>query len=463
MLVVEDTTQDERFATSPLVTGEPHVRFYAGAPLVLRPGIHLGSLCIIDRVPRALLPEQQEQLRDLAQVVVGQLRLSQADRTSRERADRLRESEANYRLLTENSTDVIVRADLDGRLRYVSPAIGRLLGYGSHDLLGTHLDALVHPDEASGYARLLAQIETGQISEVVAQQRYRRRDGSFVWVEVSFSRTQDAATGGPNGYVAVIRDFSKRKALENEMARAARHDPLTGLPNRLHFREQLDQEIARAKRTGTAFALHCLDLDRFKLVNDTLGHQAGDQLLKVVAQRIRSVLRTEDTVARLGGDEFVIIQTGCTRAEDAGRLAERVIAAMLPPVDLGGYPAGVGVSIGIALAPRDGLEADGLYAHADQALYRAKAEGRCTFRFWTEGVLTAIPHPHRAAPGGGLRPPTGYAGSAARGRPAAGHAGEQQRLREAARSGRAAALPECGRPPGHGDRRYRLLPRSVLG
>ena len=393
VLVVEDTTQDERFATSPLVTGEPHVRFYAGAPLVLRPGIHLGSLCIIDRVPRALLPEQQEQLRDLAQVVVGQLRLSQADRTSRERADRLRESEANYRLLTENSTDVIVRADLDGRLRYVSPAIGRLLGYGSHELLGTHLDALVHPDEASGYARLLAQIETGQISEVVAQQRYRRRDGSFVWVEVSFSRTQDAATGGPNGYVAVIRDFSKRKALENEMARAARHDPLTGLPNRLHFREQLDQEIARAKRTGTAFALHCLDLDRFKLVNDTLGHQAGDQLLKVVAQRIRSVLRTEDTVASLGGDEFVIIQTGCAHAEDAGRLAERVIAAMLPPVDLGGYPAGVGVSIGIAVAPRNGLEADGLYAHADQALYRAKAEGRSTFRFWTEGGPHRDPSP----------------------------------------------------------------------
>lgn len=377
VLVVEDATQDERFSTNPLVTGEPHIRFYAGAPLVLGPGIHLGSLCIIDRVPRSFSAEQQEQLRDLAQVVVAQLRLSRAERNARERAD-------DYRLLADNTKDVIIRSDLDGTRRYVSPAAARLLGYKPGELLGTHPLAFVHPDEASSYARLLKQVETGQLTEAVTQQRYRHRDGSFVWVEISFNLTRDGESGESNGYVAVIRDISQRKQIEREMSRLARHDPLTGLPNRLHFREQLEQDIARTKRNGGGFALFCLDLDRFKLVNDTLGHQAGDELLKAVAQRIKSVLRTEDTVARLGGDEFIIIQTGLWSPEDASRLAERLINAMAPPVDLGGYPAGVGVSIGIALCPRDGLDPKCIYARADQALYRAKAAGRNTFRLYTE-------------------------------------------------------------------------------
>jgi diguanylate cyclase (GGDEF)-like protein/PAS domain S-box-containing protein len=405
VLVVEDAAQDERFSANPLVTGEPHIRFYAGAPLVLSPGIHLGSLCVIDRVPRPFSAEQRAQLRDLADVVVAQLRCSNAER-------RARASAAEYRLLADNSTDVIIRSDLDGTRRYVSPAASRLLGYEPHELLGTHPLAFVHPEERSDYARLLKQFETGQRSEAVTQQRYRCRDGSFVWVEVSFSLTRSEATGEPDGYVAVLRDISQRKAAESAMARLARHDPLTGLPNRLHFREQVEQEIARTKWTGDAFALLCLDLDRFKLVNDTLGHQAGDELLKAVARRIKSVLRPEDTVARLGGDEFVIIQSGIGRAEEAMGLAGRVVEAIAAPFDLGGCPVVVGISIGLALAPDEGLQPDLLYARADQALYRAKAAGRNTFRRYADtdatgstavqrpseqGVLLLGPHPDPTA------------------------------------------------------------------
>ena len=377
VLVVEDAAQDERFAASPLVTGEPHIRFYAGAPLVLSPGIHLGSLCVIDRVPRAFSPEQQEQLRDLAQIVVGQLRLSRAERESRENA-------AKYRLLADNTNDMIVRSDLDGTRRYISPAAARLLGYEPQELLGTHPLDFVHPDEAGAYGRMLKQLEMGQLTQAVTQQRYRRRDGSWLWVEISFSLTREEVTGEADGYVAVIRDISQRKEAEHEMARLARHDPLTGLPNRLHFRERFEQEIARAVRNRGGFALFCLDLDRFKLVNDTLGHQAGDTLLKVVTQRLKSVLRTEDTIARLGGDEFVIIQTGQGCTKDAVRMAERLLEVVSPPVDLGGYPMGIGISIGIALAPGDGLDPDHLYARADQALYRAKTAGRNTFSLYTE-------------------------------------------------------------------------------
>ncbi|MEA1835243.1 diguanylate cyclase [Methylobacterium durans] len=382
VLVIEDATREARFATNPLVTDEPHIRFYAGAPLILRPGVHLGSLCVIDRVPRSFSPEQRRQLQDLAQVVVAQLRTSRTEQDARESA-------AIYRLLADNTTDIIVRSDLDGTHRYVSPAAKRLLGFEPEDLIGTKPLDFVHPDEAEAYASVLLKIGQGRIERMVRQQRYRRKDGSWVWVEVSFSLTRDDITGQPNGYVAAIRDISQRKHTERQMARMARLDPLTGLPNRLLFREQIEREVARAKRMGSGFALLCLDLDRFKAVNDTLGHQAGDTLLKVVAQRVRSVLRRQDVVARLGGDEFVIIQTGTSRAEDAARLAERVIETMASPIDLGGRPVAVGISIGIALAPDDGLQPDLLYARADQALYRAKAAGRNTFRRFADADANA--------------------------------------------------------------------------
>lgn len=368
VMVVEDATRDERFADNPLITGEPHIRFYAGAPLMLAPGIHLGALCVIDRVPRRFSSEQRDQLRSLARIAVTLLRMGRAEREARESA-------ALYRLLADNATDVIVRCDLDGRRRYVSPAAKRLLGFEPQELVGTRPIDSVHPQDAKAFAHLLKEVGQGRLKQAVCQQRYRRKDGTWVWVEVSFNLTADLATGASDGYVAVIRDISQRKEAERQLAHMARHDPLTGLPNRLLFRERLTQEIARAERGG-GFALFCLDLDRFKPINDTLGHQAGDSLLRAVAQRLKAGLRPADMVARLGGDEFVILQTGTGCVAEATALAERLLAAVATPIDLAGYPARIGLSMGIARAPDDGLEADRLFSRADQALYRAKAAGR---------------------------------------------------------------------------------------
>lgn len=374
VLVIEDATRDDRFVVNPLVTGKPHIRFYAGAPLVLAPGLHAGTLCTIDTQPRAFSRAQRRQLQDLAQVVVAQLRLHAAERA-------LREREAGYRLLADNTTDMVVRSDLDGTRRYVSPAAKLLLGYEAQELVGTRPLDFVHPEDAPEYRRLLEDIGAARVAHAVGQQRYRRKDGSWVWVEASFSLTYDEATGRPDGYVASVRDIAVRKESEQRMAHLARHDALTGLPNRVLFRERFDQETARAVRSGGGFAVLCLDLDRFKTVNDTFGHQAGDLLLRQVADRIRSVVRVEDTVSRVGGDEFVVIQTGSGRREDAVRLAQRLIAAMSLPIDLDGRSAGIGLSIGIALTREDGFDREALYRAADQALYRAKAEGRNTFRF----------------------------------------------------------------------------------
>ncbi len=378
LLVVEDAERDPRFCDNPLVTGEPGIRFYAGAPLEVAPGLQVGSLCVMDRVPRAFTAQQRQQLENLARIVTAQLRLHKTERL-------LREREASYRLLADNTKDMIVRADLDGTRRYVSPGCQAILGFAPEALIGTRPLDFVHPDEVNIFGELLAQIAAGQIETATAQQRYRHADGHWVWVEVTFSLYREDGCHKPSGYVASVRDISRRKAAELELAHLSRHDPLTGLPNRLKFHDCLHRERTRARRTDTGFALHCLDLDRFKAINDTFGHHAGDRLLQTVAERLRAVVRSEDTVARLGGDEFVIIQTGADRA-DATTLAARLIASLSSPYDLDGHKCRIGVSIGIALVSRDDDPSDDVHVMADRALYAAKDAGRGTFEiFETSG------------------------------------------------------------------------------
>ncbi|MGY2052058.1 diguanylate cyclase domain-containing protein [Methylobacterium sp. JK268] len=374
LFVVEDAAADARFADSPLVTGTPPMRFYAGAPLVLRPGLRLGTLCVIDAQPRAFTAQDRARLADLAAMVTAHLRLHHAEQT-------LRTSEAQFRLLAECATDMIVLADADATRRYVSPAARALLGYAPEELVGTRAVEDVHPEDAEAYRLLMGRMMRGELERGVRQQRLRRKDGRYVWVEATFGVTRDTA-GAPTGTVAALRDISERKEAESRIAHLALHDPLTGLPNRLHFRDRLLQELALVQRYGGAFALLCLDLDRFKEVNDRLGHAAGDALLCAVAERIRRTVRTEDTAARIGGDEFVVLQTRTAQVENARALAQRLIATLQAPFDLGEHgPASVGASIGIALAPRDGDDAGALYRLADQALYAAKAAGRGRLRF----------------------------------------------------------------------------------
>ncbi|WP_375454645.1 diguanylate cyclase domain-containing protein [uncultured Methylobacterium sp.] len=374
VLVVEDATKDERFAQNPLVTGAPHIRFYAGAPLVLSPDIHVGTLCIIDTVPRSLSNAQQCQLKDLAELVVAQLRLHRVE-------GQLRQSEAQFRLLAENTSDMIVWCDLDSTRRYVSPAAKALLGYAPEELVGTRPRDFVHPDDIEEHDRILSDLGEGRVEQAVGRQRYRRKDGSWVWVEVTFSRTRTAEGGHDHGYVASVRDITERKEAEHRIEHLARHDALTDLPNRTLLSERLVQAIALAKRQGASFAVFCLDLDGFKTVNDTFGHQTGDALLRMVAARLKEVVRAEDTVARIGGDEFVIIQTGAGQPETGSVLAKRLIQAMEPPFAIDGGLMSVRLSIGIALVPQHGVDSDTIYRSADLALYRAKAEGRNTFRF----------------------------------------------------------------------------------
>ncbi|MBI4274274.1 MAG: diguanylate cyclase, partial [Rhizobiales bacterium] len=183
------------------------------------------------------------------------------------------------------------------------------------------------------------------------------------------------------GWVATHEDITERKRVESQIAYMAHHDPLTDLPNRGRFTERLEDALGSVRR-GAQLAVLFLDLDHFKHVNDTLGHLIGDELLKVVADRLRSCVRESDTVARLGGDEFAIIQTAIERPSDVVNLANRIQTAVKAPYDLGTLNAVIDVSIGIALAPSDATESAELMKRADMALYKAKADGRGTYRFF---------------------------------------------------------------------------------
>jgi len=193
------------------------------------------------------------------------------------------------------------------------------------------------------------------------------------------------ANDDPEHLIVVIDDITEKKKAEEKIAYMAHHDALTGLPNRAHFDDRLEEVLAEVGRGGKA-ALLLLDLDRFKKVNDTHGHLAGDDLLKAVSARLQGCVRATDFVARLGGDEFTVIQTAIGGCDEVSALADRIRAALTAPYDLDGVAAAVGVSIGISVAPSDATSAAALIERADLALYRAKGEGRETYRFFAPGM-----------------------------------------------------------------------------
>ncbi len=224
-------------------------------------------------------------------------------------------------------------------------------------------------DEESYIVELLDVLAQGKASNAVA----KATDGRV------FSIVNKPIAGG--GWIATHEDISDRQRAEERIVHMARHDALTDLPNRTMFRERLEYELKRIKR-GDALAVLCLDLDHFKSVNDTLGHPVGDELLKVVAERLRRCIREPDTIARLGGVEFAIIMTGMHAPTDPVVLAKRIRQAVIKPYILDGHQILADISIGISLAPIDATEPDLLLKNADMALYGAKADGRGTYRFF---------------------------------------------------------------------------------
>jgi diguanylate cyclase (GGDEF)-like protein/PAS domain S-box-containing protein len=368
-LVVEDVTAHPAAAAAcaslGLVAG-----FLAGA----RVGAGLAPaalLVLLDPRPRAFSPADRRSLAALAETVAA-LAAAEARAAEAERQAAL------FRLLADHSTDTLVRGNLQGDRLYISPGVRSLLGYEPAEMIGKRAADIMHPDDLAAFCEVMAGVRSGRIEQVTTEHRQRHRDGHWVWMEAHIRLTRDAATGTPDGYVVSVRDVSHRKATEARLEHAALHDPLTGLANRTLFRDRLLQEIARSRRTGAHFALFWIDLDRFKEVNDRLGHEAGDTVLRAVADRLRGTASADDTVARIGGDEFVLLRpaAGQVGSAEAAALAARLVATMDAPVDCAGGPVRIGLSVGVSLSEVEGLEADRLLRAADEALYRAKGAGR---------------------------------------------------------------------------------------
>jgi len=251
---------------------------------------------------------------------------------------------------------------------------------------GTTLRAILEARVAAGHSPADAQDYIDKrLFEVARPEPYyavnHLRDGRVIAVMHQPRRD--------GGWVAIHQDITAQKRVEAEVAHMARHDSLTDLANRTLFMEKIDEALARLRRGGERFTVFMIDVDRFKAVNDSLGHPIGDALLKAVAQRLRVAVRETDTVARFGGDEFAVLQTlAADQKEGAVTLATRMLAAINEPYDLEGYKASIGASIGIALAPADGASADELLKNADLALYQVKSAGRNGFRFFEPKMET---------------------------------------------------------------------------
>ena len=295
--------------------------------------------------------------------------------------DALRESEARYRLLADHAADMIVCTRADRTRSYVSPASQRLLGYTPAEITDLDFATFLHPDDRdrvqTEYAEFL--VRGGASTHTY---RLRHNDGHYVWVEAHWEATFGAslaASVAGSVAVSVVRDISERKAAESKIASMACHDELTGLPNRVLLRERLEQARSFVEAGGAAAVLS-VDLDNFKVVNDTLGHAIGDALLREVAERLLRCVRQNDTVARLGGDEFVVVLLGLENQAEAAHRGQNIVDRLSERYDVGGHQVLVSASVGIASSPRDGILADQLLKNADVALYTAKAQGRRTYR-----------------------------------------------------------------------------------
>lgn len=287
----------------------------------------------------------------------------------------MRNNSEKLRLFADNVPAMTTYWDNGLRCRFANRMFADYWNLAAKDILGKRMQEIYSPEvykEVEGYAMQALQ------GHPVTYERTRvLPDGELHYLEIKLV-PQTGHDGQVLGYFAVTTDITQHTLAAERIQRVAHHDSLTGLPNRLLFNDRLGQAIALARRNTGRFALLYLDLDRFKPVNDTLGHDAGDELLKAVAARIRLQVRESDTFARVGGDEFAVILPGVGRREEAQAVAAKIVAAVSVPFQLGeaGHDVCIGTSIGIAVYPEDGLDADGLVKAADSAMYCAKQAGR---------------------------------------------------------------------------------------
>lgn len=305
-----------------------------------------------------------------------------------EREHQLKLAEAEYRALFDNAVIGIYRSSVDGRMLRANQALARLNGYSSEAELIQAVNDIasewyVDPNRRAEWQRLMRL--NGRVTDFESE-IYRHKTRERIWISEN-SWTVFGDDGEPRYYEGNVIEATNRKRAEAQIEHMAKFDALTELPNRRLFSQRMEAALEQLRMEGRPFAVMCLDLDRFKPVNDAFGHEAGDRLLRQVADRLRPLCRPQDTLARVGGDEFALIYGNARTRHEIDALARLILAAFEQPFDLDGPQALLGVSIGIATAPADGGVAASLLRKADLALYAAKAGGRNGFRYF-DGATT---------------------------------------------------------------------------
>lgn len=323
---------------------------------------------------------QVEQLeRRLASLSVE---LEAAERAREQLENRLNKSEGMVSVLSEHSTDLTYIIDRDGKFSYVSPSICKLTDYDPDEILHAEPGAFIHVDDVD-MVRTAIQQAFEQPGKPVDIDDHRVRHRDLKWLYFEGSAVCMADGSHVNGVIVSCHDVTERKQQEETIYRQANYDTLTGLPNRLMFADRLVTALSRGRRERHSVGLLFIDLDGFKKVNDSLGHNAGDELLKEISVRLAGCVRQDDTIARLGGDEFTVILPNIHGPGDTEVVAKKIIERVREPIYLSDNEVYVSASIGITLYPEDADDEETLVRHADTAMYEAKAAGRRTYKFFT--------------------------------------------------------------------------------
>ncbi|MGB3308553.1 MAG: EAL domain-containing protein [Nodosilinea sp.] len=315
----------------------------------------------------------------------GDLQRSKAD-VERANAE-IHQQAALFRLMAENMSDLVCLHSVDGTYLYVSPSAQWLLGYKPEALVGVHPCTLVHPDdlfECQRYLHPPAECQPLTVQPVVC--RMRHHQGYYIWLE-TFTRPIVDAAGAVVQLQTASRDVTDQVRMRRQLEHDACHDSLTGLPNRKQLQERLETALNRARAdSGYRFALLFLDIDHFKVVNDSLGHLIGDELLMEVASRLKAVLQATDLAVRLGGDEFVVLLEDVDHFEMAQTMAEQILVMLRQPFQLSSHQMFATVSLGLVMGGAHYQSASDLIRDADTAMYRAKAEGRDGYQVFDSGM-----------------------------------------------------------------------------
>lgn len=297
-----------------------------------------------------------------------------------------RETAENYRLLIENAVDhAIMRIDKDGKINSWNTGAQALFGYTEEEILGQPSSVLFIPEDAAkkeDQREMQIALEEGHCDD---DRWHARKDGSQFWSSGIITPVKDEH-GNDNGFVKILRDLTDRKLAQEHSVYLAQHDSLTGLPNRGKFNDELAQAIREAAGVKSSIAVLFIDLDRYKHINDLLGHHIGDGLLVCVARRLTDILGKSTLIARLGGDEFGIILKSFPSRTALADQASRVIKELSKPFMYQAHEITIGASIGISLCPRDSSDPNELLSYADMAMYHAKNSGRANFQFYTQNL-----------------------------------------------------------------------------